>query len=88
MAAIIAQGAPRSGSRIQAMPPRCGPIGRIQLRCRRAALVDPGGRWTTAELMRWVYPRLVEFDRWHWNSVRRGARRRGKQLLWAPKAME
>jgi hypothetical protein len=64
-------------------------IGRIQRQCRRATIARPGRLYTTGELVRRCFPRLTEFDRWHWATVRRGADkfltrigRRGRELLW------
>jgi hypothetical protein len=67
-------------------------IGRVQRQCRRVLLAGRDWPITTGELLRWSYPRVSRFQKWHWTAVRRAAERffvragkRGYELLWAPK---
>jgi hypothetical protein len=68
----------------------------LQRRVWRAFLVRPGQLVSTTELLPRVFPRVRTYQAWHWNSVRRAARRfavpvrrsssgRGRPLLWRAK---
>ncbi len=77
---------------IAARTPR---IGRVQRQIRRAFIAHHYRPLTTIELMRWCYPKVTKFKRWHSYGVRRAApkfavaigRRRctGYPVIWAPK---
>jgi len=64
-----------------------GCIGHHQRQVRRCFIAANGEAVRTADLMRWCYPSLSKFSRWHWWSVSRAAHRFGVNVrrgFWAP----
>jgi hypothetical protein len=72
-------------------------VGRIQQAVRRAFIASDGKPLRTIDLLRYAYPRLSEFERWHYRNMYRSAPRfavkrgrvksgPGRAFWWAPKA--